>query len=333
MQASTVDTKQAIAENVKSLRNEYVDAIVLLADTDYDDLSEFRENGMVDVVIYTHNFGNPQSLDAQGTIATNGALDGVVLAVDFWKAAENGQESLKTSVQEIPIGSFSSSPLLDPIIQTYQSRLEQILGRGISTVSESFDTFRSNIRSRENGFANLVTDALREHLSADAMILNGGSIRGNVRYEAGYEINRGDIQRELPFGNRSALLNLSGAAILETLEHGIDCGLREDGCFVHVSNLTVRYDSRKPKGSRVVSVMINGNPLQETELYRVAVSDFMAEGNDGFTILADAEKLANEGTNQLIWNTVVRYVEKMPELSPKTQGRVLDVAQQGAARQ
>lgn len=333
VQANALSAAEAVSENVQVLRDELVDVIVLLADTDYDDLSEFREQGLVDIIIYTHNFDNPQSLDVQGTIVKNGALDGVVLAVDLWKDTAQAPNGLMTSVTEIPLASYESSPLLAPIIETYQSRLDQILGRGISTVTESFDTFRSNIRSRENGFANLVTDALRDHLRADAMILNGGSIRGNVQYETGYEINRGDIQRELPFGNRSALLSISGAAIIETLEHGIDCGLREDGCFVHVSNLAVRYDSNKPKGQRVVSVEIGGAPLQETALYRVAVSDFMAGGNDGFTALAEAERLANEGTNQLIWNTVVRFVEKMPELSPKVEGRILDVATQEAAQQ
>ncbi len=326
VQASTIATADAIAENAKILRDEFVDAIVLLADTDYDNLSEYREQGLVDVIIYTHNFDNPQSLDAQGTIVKNGALDGIVLAINMWRDSSSGQNSLMTSVEEIPLSDYGSSPLLEPIVTTYQSRLEQILGRGISTVSESFDTLRGNIRTRENGFANLVTDALREHLGADVMILNGGSIRGNARYDSGYEINRGDIQRELPFGNRSALLNLSGAAIIETLEHGIDCGLREDGCFVHVSNLVVHYDGGKPKGQRVVSVEVGGAPLVPSKLYKVAVSDFMADGNDGFTALADAERLPNEGTNQLIWNTVVRFVEKMPELSPKIEGRVINIA-------
>ena len=54
----------------------------------------------------------------------------------------------------------------------------------------------------------------------------------------------------------------------------------------------------------------------------------MAEGNDGFSALATAQRLPAEGTNQLIWNTVVRFVEKMPELSPAIEGRLMDIAVQ-----
>ena len=333
VQAQSIGTEVSIVENVQSLRNEYVDAIILLADTDYDDLSQYREQGLVDVIIYTHNFGNPQSIDAQGEILTKGALDGIVLAIDFWKEGASGTETLHTFVEEIPLASYESSPTLEPIVKTYQSRLEQILGRGISVVGSDFDTLRSNIRSRENGFANIVTDALRQHLNADAMILNGGSIRGNAEYKAGYQINRGDIQRELPFGNRSSLLRLSGSAIIDTLEHGIECGINTDGCFTHVSNITVQYDSREAKGDRIVSIEIGGEPIDPNGYYRVAVSDFMAEGNDGFSALATAQRLPAEGTNQLIWNTVVRFVEQMPELTPATEGRVVDIAARQANQQ
>lgn len=326
VQAEIVKTDFSIRDGVANLREEHVDAIILLADTDYDDLSQYRAEGLVDVIFYTHNFDNPQSLDAQGVIHKNGALDGVVLAVDIWRSKDPNSPGIKTSIDEISLADSPASPLVDPIVKTYQTRLEQILGRNISTVQTRFDTLRSNVRSKENGFANIVTDALRQHLGADAMMLNSGSIRGNHAYEKGYKINRGDIQRELPFGNRTAVLSLSGQAIQEALEHSVDCGLRFDGCFSHFSNIAMEYDSRRDKGDRIVSVKIDGEPLDPTKEYEVAVSDFMARGNDGFTMLSAARTLPREGTNQLIWNTVVRFVEKMPELAPRIEGRIVDIA-------
>ena len=327
-QAKLLETDQAIRSTAQSLRERGAQAIVLLADTDYDDLSAYRESGEVDIIFYTHNFGNPHSVDAQGVLLTEGALDGMAIAVDLWLApSENGQERLATEAQLIPLVGFDKDPSVNLLLEDYLERLDQLLGRTITNVATGFATFRDNIRSHENAFANLVADALREYVEADAMILNAGSIRGNRAYPIGHQVSRGDIQRELPFGNKTALLRLKGSDILAALQHGVDCGLRGDGCFTQVSNMTIRFDSRKPKGERIEEVKVAGVPLDPDRFYKIAVSDFMANGNDGFTSFAVAERLYDEGTNRLIWNVVVEHVEKLETLSPRIEGRIVDLAQ------
>ena len=326
-QAKLLETDVAIRQSAQALREQGAQAIVLLADTDYDDLSAYRLDKQVDVIFYTHNFGNPYSLDAQGTLLTEGALDGMVIAVDLWlEASGTGEPELTTSAQLIPLENYGADPSVNLLLDDYLERVDRLLGRTITNVSTSFDTFRDNIRSRENAFANLVTDALREYVNADAMVLNAGSIRGNRSYPVGHQINRGDIQRELPFGNKTALLRLKGADIIAALEHGIDCGLRGDGCFTHVSNMTIRFNSSKSKGERIEEARLGGAPIDPNGYYKIAVSDFMASGNDGFTELATAERLYDEGTNRLIWNVVVEHVEKLETLSPQVEGRITNIA-------
>ena len=328
-QAKFSDPNTAATGAAALLRVEGADTVILLADTDYDDLSALRADGTVDVIFYTHNFDNPQSLDHQGNLLTDGALDGVIIAVDFWfENSDDELPELHTSAELLPLSNFEPDPLVAEIIGDYQQRLEQLLGPGIATVTKPFDTLRSNIRSRENAFANLVVDALREQVSADIAMLNGGTIRGNVEYSVGHKISRGDIQRELPFGGRSAVVRMSGANVRQTLEHGIDCGLRVDGCFTHVGNLQITLDSRKPKGDRIISILTNGQPVEPDTYYTVATSDFMARGNDGFEHLGNAEKIFGTGTNRVIWNVVVEHIVRLGEVSPTLEGRIQDIASQ-----
>lgn len=332
VQARLLESDQAIRDAAAALREEGAEAVILLADTDYDDLSPYRADGTVDVIFYTHNFGNPTSLDSQGKLFTEGALDGKIMAVDLWHP--NGTPAiLETEVSFLDLKGYEPAPDIAAIVNDYRARLDQLLGPSIATVTKQFNTLRVNVRSRENAFANMVTDALREQVDADAMLLNAGSIRGNLTYDAGHEISRGDIQRELPFGNKTALLKLKGAAIRSALEHGVDCGLRGDGCFTHVSNLTVRYDSRQDKGFRILSVLIGGIPLDSERVYHVAVSDFMATGNDGFEMLAGNERIYNAGTSRLIWNVAAEYVQAQTTIAPSIEGRIVDIANLNEPRQ
>src|SRR3546814_7038048 len=68
---------------------------------------------------------------------------------------------------------------------------------------------------------NLFADAIRAGVDADVGLTNGGGIRGDKTYEAGVILTRRDIQTELPFGNRTVKLQMTGAQLLEALEHGV----------------------------------------------------------------------------------------------------------------
>ena len=63
---------------------------------------------------------------------------------------------------------------------------------------------RRNRRSR-----NLMADAIREAVGADVALTNGGGIRADRTYEPGTVLTRRDIQSELPFGNKTILIEVT----------------------------------------------------------------------------------------------------------------------------
>src|SRR3546814_1692631 len=79
------------------------------------------------------------------------------------------------------------------------------------------DSRGASIRGTETAIGNLFADAIRAGVDADVGLTNGGGIRGDKTYEAGVILTRRDIQTELPFGNRTVKLQMTGAQLLEAL--------------------------------------------------------------------------------------------------------------------
>jgi 2',3'-cyclic-nucleotide 2'-phosphodiesterase (5'-nucleotidase family) len=325
-QVRDINTELAIANAASDLLSQGADAIILLADTDYDDLSALRKAGSVDVIFYTHNFGNPYTLDHQGILLKEGPLDNKLLVLDLWLDATGSRRTLKTKAHTVDISTYEPAPDIAMLVSSYQTRLKQLLSKQLATVSAPFDTLQDSMRSQENAFGNLVADALLHVTNADAAIINSGSIRGNATYNEGYRISRGDIQKELPFENSSALIELDGYTLLKAIEHSIDCGLRRDGCFLQVSNITVTYSSDRPLGSRTEEVLINGEKLALDRQYTIAMPDFIARGSDGFSMFSNTKKISIPGTKRLIWDMVSQHLEENPQFTPSTHGRIKDIA-------
>lgn len=321
-QAHAKNIREVVRQTSEELHSLGADAVLLMADTDYDDLSTFRVDGHVDGIFYTQNFGNPHTLDHQGSLHTRGPLDGEVIALDLWRD-ESG--ALRSSATMLPLKDYAADSRIADLVTSYRQRLSERLSPAVATLGSAFDTLRENVRIGENAFGNFVADALRSHLKADAILLNSGAIRGNRTYSAGETLSRGDIQRELPFGNRTALLKLKGSDLRAAIEHGLDCYKQSDGCALQVSNLVIRFDSKAPVGHSTQQIMLGGVPLDEDKYYHIGVTDFMATGNDGYYMLATAERLSLRHTNRAIWDVVAEYAEKLKVISPRKEGRLVDI--------
>jgi 2',3'-cyclic-nucleotide 2'-phosphodiesterase (5'-nucleotidase family) len=141
----------------------------------------------------------------------------------------------------------------------------------------------------------------------------------------------GDVYEVMPFDNQIATVTLTGAQVLDLLEHGIS-----GGSVVQLSGLSVVYDSDRPKGERVLAVRLpNGKRLDPGGRYKVATNDFMAQGGDGFTMIAQGEGLTMPGL--LMRDLLIADVEKhgksgVPLAAPKP-GRVVNQSAKANAPQ
>jgi 2',3'-cyclic-nucleotide 2'-phosphodiesterase (5'-nucleotidase family) len=164
---------------------------------------------------------------------------------------------------------------------------------------------------------------MRAAVGADVALTNGGGIRAERQYEAGHSLTRRDILSELPFGNGTLLLELTGAQLKAALENGVSQVRELAGRFPQVSGMIVEVDLKQPPGSRVLSVAVAGQPLDPAKTYRVATNDFLARGGDGYRAFVGAKSLIGASAAQLMATHVIDYVAKAGRVAPKVEGRVV----------
>ncbi len=222
----------------------------------------------------------------------------------------------------IDTATVTPDPVTQKKIDEFNGQLSKELDIEIGATSEPLDSRKATVRTMEAAIGNLVADAAREAVGADIAITNGGGIRGNKEYPAGSKITRRDVLSELPFGNRTVKLEVTGEAVLAALENGFSDVENSAGRYPQVSGLTVEVDLKKPKGERVISVVIGGKPLDKAAKYTLATNDYMYGGGDGYTSLKDAKPLFGVRDAKLMANDVMAYITARNTVAPKPEGRI-----------
>ncbi|WP_303818113.1 bifunctional UDP-sugar hydrolase/5'-nucleotidase [Selenomonas ruminantium] len=169
-----------------------------------------------------------------------------------------------------------------------QPMLEKVIGQS----SRKFQYNREQIRTGETELGDYAADAYRGICGADIAIVNAGTFRADIPQGT---ITRGDTIKVFPFGNVVQKIQVTGAQVKEALEHGVSRYPADVGIFPQVSGISFTLDSSAQAGKRVVSVEVNGKPLDLTQKYSLAVTNFMHIGGDGYSMLVNAPLLGEYG--------------------------------------
>lgn len=207
-------------------------------------------------------------------------------------------------------------------VQTYLAQRDAGLQGVVGTTATALDSRREIVRTQEAAFANLIADAMRDAVQADVALLNGGSIRGDTRYATGTLITRKMIVNELPFGNVTVKLEISGAALLAALESGVAQVGEVKGRFPHVAGMRYVFDPTQPVGSRIIAVYVGDQPLDVRATYTLATNDYLANGGDGYHMLKGLKQLIDASGGTLLVTTIMDYIARHGVVAPQRQGRI-----------
>jgi len=144
----------------------------------------------------------------------------------------------------------------------------------------------------------LVTDAqfaALEGEGAQFALMNPGGVRTTFEPAADGSVTYGQIFALQPFGNTLGVVELTGAELLAGLEAKLARATPGDvrgALLVPSHNLEYAFDLSRPAGSRLISLTLDGRPVEPALTYRAAVNNFIASGGDGFTFLARARPVA-----------------------------------------
>lgn len=179
-------------------------------------------------------------------------------------------------------------------------------------------TTAMNRSGDQYALGNLVADAQRWSAKADVAVMNNGGIRANLR--AG-TATFGDLYEVEPFGNTLFRYTLTGATLRGYIEQLV--GKRIN---VHVSGVTVRYDSSRPAGARIVSLTLaDGSTVTDDGRYTLAMNDFMATSSEGTALAEKAIRVDDLKTVDVDALAAYLRSRKAP-IAPPSEPRLVDVA-------
>lgn len=169
----------------------------------------------------------------------------------------------------------------------------------------------------ESPLMNFAADALMEMAQrhsaqkVDIALTNKGGLRSNIT--AG-TITFGDVYNVFTFDNRLAFLTLSGEQLQQLCNEIAAAG----GEAISGMRLVITREGK------LVDATVAGQPIDPQGTYRIATLDYLSQGNDNLTTLAQGSNL--EVTKHLLRDLMVEYIKEQTEkgikINAKCDGRI-----------
>ena len=317
--------RQSLIDRTRELRAQGADFVVGVVHAERQIDNAIHDLGIADVIMSgdDHDF---RYIYNRRTVFMEGGEDAsYVMALDITfedKREPGARIEWKPHFRMIDTADVAPDPEIAGRVRFYEDQLSRELDVELGELVAPLDSRSATVRAGEAAWGNLITDAIREATKADLAIMNGGGIRGGRRYEAGHKLTRRNVLTELPFGNKTLTFRLTGTEVVRTLEHGYAAFPRPAGPFLQISGGKILIDPSRNAGERVVSVEINGAPLERDRYYTIAASDFFLRGGDGFTAFTQQNLRTREEDAQLIANDVMVYARRLGHIDARPEGRV-----------
>lgn len=318
-----LDPFETAARIVPRIRDAGAKVIVALTHLSMTEDKRLARAASIDVIIGGHEHTLLESLSGRTPIFKMGSdartLGRIDLNID---AASGTLESVDW--EEIPVtNAVAEDPACGAVIAGFEKRLSAELDNPVGKTSVVLDALQATNRSRETNLGDFLADAYRKTSGADVAILNGGSIRSNTTYGPGVLTKR-NVLSILPYENPIVKMEVTGTILRAALEHGVSkiAVEQEAGRFLQVSGLRFEYDARRPPGSRVVNVSLNGQPLDDNKKYTVATNSYLAGGGDGFAMFSGARYLITPVEGPVEPAVVMNALAAVSEIAPQVDGRI-----------
>ena len=320
------DVEEVAAEQSAALREAGADLVIALAHTDVGEDRALMRQGAVDLLLSGDDHQLRVDFSGDVLFAESSEQADWVTVIDLTLDEVERRGSMRftwsPAFRIINTARVAPDAELAAAAQVYLDQLSEELDVEIGTTATELDSRRETIRGKEAAIANLIADAMQAATGADIALTNGGGIRANRIYEPGTTLTRRDILSELPFGNKTVVLEMTGHDIVTALENGLSKIEDGAGRFPHVAGLSVSYDASRPAGERVLAVTRDGAALDPAATFTLATNDYMAGGGDGYDVLEAQVRVVDANAGTLMASQVIDYIAERGSVSPVVEGRL-----------
>lgn len=189
---------------------------------------------------------------------------------------------------------------------------------------------RTETAAGEQVLGDLVADsqlaATRPAQAGGARIafVNEFGVRADIVPAADGSVTYGQLFAALPFGNSLVVKSFTGRQIRALLEQQWASGansVERPNMLLPSRGLTYAYDLSRPAGERILDLRLDGEPLRDDAVYRVAMNSFLATGGDNFTLFRDGADPVG-GPQDL--DALEAYVAAGSPLAPPVADRIVN---------
>ena len=210
--------------------------------------------------------------------------------------------------------------LVDKAAAPYAASLQKVLGYTATPLVRYFVL--------ETPMDNLITDAVMWKFKPDIALSNGFRFCQPLAVPEGAQkvaITNEFLWNMLPVDSTAKTGEVTGQQILEWLEKELENAFATDpskrfgGWFVRFAGMEVNCTIGKPKGQRVNTVKIKGQPLDKNKMYKIVACEREGDPND---TLCRIEKVSNPvATQNSLHDVITEYLAATPLVAPKLEGR------------
>ena len=307
---------------VKRMRAQGAKLVIAVTHLTMSEDKRLAATGLADVIIGGHEHELLQALAGRTPIFKWGQDARLLGRIDLNVDARSGK-LISLDWAGLPVTNATpDDPAVAAVVKEYADKVSAELDRPVGRTAVELDATSLGNRNKETNMGNFIADAFKQATGADVGLLNGGSVRVNKVFAPGV-LSKRDMLAILPFENPVVKVQVTGAVLRAALENGVSQVVEESesGRFPQVSGVQFDFDGRKPVGSRVVKLTVNGQPLDEKKIYTLACTSFVANGGDGYAMLKGAKTLIDPPSAQIDSTVLAKAIAAAGEIAPKVEGR------------
>ncbi len=158
-------------------------------------------------------------------------------------------------------------------------------------------------------------------LGAQLAFTNAFGVRTSLVPASDGTLTFGQLYAVQPFNNEVIVQTMTGAQIKAVIEEGLDDADVKQ-VLAPSEGLRFSYDMGRPSGSRVVSLTLDGKPLNPAARYRVTTNNFLSEGGDFFRTFAKATDKVRAGIDI---DALEAWLTAVPLRAVPTEKRTVEI--------
>ena len=199
---------------------------------------------------------------------------------------------------------ISPDPEIAAYVARYVAASQAYVARPVGWLAEPLEKSEGDAWGTGGRLGNLLADAqLEASRTAGATIActNPFGIRRSLLTQPDHAVTFGDLYLVQPFNSELVTVTLTGAELKRAMEQQLDSDAPEQ-LLACSAGFIQTIDRSRPIGDRVVSVTLDGTPIDPARDYRVTVNSYLANGGDSFAAFV-------QGRDRVIGTTDIAALE------------------------